>query len=282
MGKRCGKTWLLIFILSIGLAASFGKVTARADFGNFAGDSDYGGGSGDSYDGEGGFLDSPWELVGLLIFILILYLATKNSDKAEKAAADRDVQLRPIGEYKELDPGFRESEFRELMSNLYVRMQECWHKKDIESLKPYFTDAFYYQSEKQLDEMRKLRRTPCTERVAVLDIQLTGFWQDSGMDHIKLRLKTRIVAYILDDETGRVVSGDKKREKFMEYEWDLCRKSGVVTGKQEGVQKISCPNCGAPLIINQTAQCPYCDSVVNVVNEDWALNHIKGISQRTQ
>jgi len=44
----------------------------------------------------------------------------------------------------------------------------------------------------------------------------------------------------------------------------------------------SCPKCGAPLDINQTARCPYCGSVVTINNEDWALNNIKGISQITR
>ena len=29
------------------------------------------------------------------------------------------------------------------------------------------------------------------------------------------------------------------------------------------------------------AKCAYCGSVVTVVNEDWALNNIRGISQKT-
>ena len=66
----------------------------------------------------------------------------------------------------------------------------------------------------------------------------------------------------------------------MEYEWDVCRKSGIITGSG-GMQSVSCPKCGAPLNINQTAKCPYCGSIVTLINEDWALNNIKGVSQQT-
>ena len=91
---------------------------------------------------------------------------------------------------------------------------------------------------------------------------------------------SRLTAYILDDRTGKVISGSRNKEKFMEYEWDVCRKSGVITGSA-GMQSVSCPKCGAPLNINQTAKCPYCGSIVTLVNEDWALNNIKGVSQQT-
>ena len=126
----------------------------------------------------------------------------------------------------------------------------------------------------------------------MLEVKLSGFYQEEGLDHIVARLKTRIIAYEIFDpgESGngknakpRVISGSKTQEKFMEYEWDLCRKTGVQTEGLDGnaVKTVTCPKCGAPLNINQTAQCPYCGSVVTVENEDWALNNIKGISQRT-
>ena len=127
-----------------------------------------------------------------------------------------------------------------------------------------------------------MHQTPCTERVAVLEVLPRGYYQSSGMDHIVVRIRARLVAYTLDDNTGKVISGSRSAEKFMTYEWDLCRKSGVATSKRNEMRKIACPSCGAPVEINQTAKCPYCGSVINVDNEEWALNGIKGIAQRTR
>ena len=146
----------------------------------------------------------------------------------------------------------------------------------------YLTDSFYNQSERQLSEKRRNGITPCTERIAVMGVRLCGFYQESGLDHMVARLKTRIIDYEIDDRTGEVVTGSRKNEKFLEYEWDLCRKSGVVTEDMPEKRTVSCPHCGAPLNINQTAECPFCGSVVTVINEDWALNTIKGISQKTK
>ena len=67
----------------------------------------------------------------------------------------------------------------------------------------------------------------------------------------------------------------------MTYEWDMARKSGVLTPEQDEVRVLNCPNCGAPLNINATAQCPYCDSIVTVEQNDWAISAIRGLSQRT-
>lgn len=67
----------------------------------------------------------------------------------------------------------------------------------------------------------------------------------------------------------------------MTYEWELTRASGRTTGAAEEMTVVNCPNCGAPLSINATAKCPYCDSVVTVDAHDWAISAIRGIAQRT-
>ena len=300
MGSK--KKWIkyILLALLIALAAEciFHPVEAKADFGDFSGDTDFGGAGGGGFGGGDGSsgsssLDSTameWGLAILLIIGLMIFFAIKDfidklrgktpEGKPAGAQITPDSALKPMREYRVLDPGFNEAAFREHMSNLYVQMQQEWHNRNIEPLKPYMTDAFWNQMDRQLDQKRRAGQTPCTERVAVLEATPRGFYQSAGMDHIVIRVRARLTAYILDDRTGKVISGSRNKEKFMEYEWDVCRKSGVITGSA-GMQSVSCPKCGAPLNINQTAKCPYCGSIVTLVNEDWALNNIKGVSQQT-
>lgn len=67
----------------------------------------------------------------------------------------------------------------------------------------------------------------------------------------------------------------------MTYEYDLIRPSGKTSGAEGDTHITNCPNCGAPLNINRTAKCPYCDSILTVDHESFVINHIKGISQKT-
>ena len=43
-----------------------------------------------------------------------------------------------------------------------------------------------------------------------------------------------------------------------------------------------CPNCGAPLEVNRSGQCEYCDSVIRDDSYGWILSNIRGISQITR
>ena len=161
-------------------------------------------------------------------------------------------------------------------------MQDTWHAKNISSLRPYMTDSFFNQMNRQLEQFRKQNQTDYTERIAVLNVGLKGWRQSAGMDYITVSLSSRIVSYVLDDLTGKLISGDKNREKFMEYEIELSRKSGVITqAETSGAKSATCPHCGAPLKLNASAQCEYCGSVITNVNTDWAICGMKGISQRT-
>ena len=135
--------------------------------------------------------------------------------------------------------------------------------------------------ERQLKQLTDGHCTNYVERIAVLNVTLQTWYQEGGMDHIQAQISARIVDYTLNDETGALVSGSRTAEKFMTYRWDLSRKSGVKTGEAPEMQTINCPNCGAPVQINATAKCPYCGSVITVKQEDWALNGIQGLSQRT-
>lgn len=219
-----------------------------------------------------------------LVFFLYWYMTHRKSKRQPtQLNLNEPVRvLRPMDEYLELDPEFDEERIKTLMSNLYVQMQETWQAKDISSLRPYMTDKFFSQMDAQLEQFRRAGRTDYTERIAVLSTDIRGWRQSAGMDYITVGLNARIVSYTLDDRTGELVSGDKKREKFMEYEIELCRKSGMTTQPEaEGLHADRCPHCGAPLRLNASARCEYCGSVVSTVNTDWAICGMRGISQRT-
>ena len=296
---------LLLLLACLGSALPL-SVGESSDFGNFAGNSDYGGswgggwsdgGSwGDGWSG-GGFINLGWVGGSIDVFTMLLFLyfvvrffgdrgffvgkrQRERMDVPEVVVLSR--VLLPMSDYLKLDPDFSATGVQEHMANLYVQMQDCWHNKNIEPVRPWLTDAFYNQMEGLLAPMRSKRETDYIERIAVLEASLKGYYQAGGMDFLVAAIRTRITVYTLDDRTGRVVSGSRNREKFMEYEWELTRRSGERTDRAKGgVKAVYCPHCGAPLDINASARCSYCGGTVIASSKNWAVCRIRGISQRT-
>ena len=282
---------------------------AGADFGDFSGDSDYGGSwdsgsdwSSSSWDSDyssGSYYDDDSDVSGIDIGISVAVMAAivvlslifdvsekrkkkKQQNKPQGAQRTPDSRLQPLGDLAVTDPSFDANAMQEKISNLYVQMQNCWTDKNIESLRPYFTDAFFTQMERQLNGLKSRGLTNHVDRIAVLGVNLRGFYKQGGDEHLIVELRTRIVDYTVQDSDKKLVSGDRNREKFMTYEWDMCRAEGSVTTREGAMQSVSCPGCGAPLSINTTAKCPYCGRVVTLDEHDWALCAIKGISQTTR
>lgn len=275
-----------------------------ADAGGFAGDGDFGGGGdgggdwGGGWDGDdrssggsGGSM-SIEEFIAIIIVALIafgIYMLWQwlkkvfgwGKPKRTVVKTKTLPPLQPISGYSALDPGFDPAALQQKLSNLYVQLQQCWTGKDLSPMRPYLSDAFYAQLERQLGGLIKLSRTNYVDRIAVLSVDVNGWTQDGGMDHIYATLNTRIVDYTVFDPNGKIVSGSDKAEKFMTYRWHLVRPSGQTTTEQSGVRSISCPHCGAPLNINETAKCPYCDSIVTIEANDFVLTEIEAISQQT-
>lgn len=189
--------------------------------------------------------------------------------------------LNSVSDYNKLDPGFSESQFKEKIANLFVQFQNGWQAKNLEPLRPYMSDAYYAQMDRQLDAYRNGHRTKMIERIAVLDVTVVGWRQENNEDEMIVRIKSRFTTYTVDDHTGNILNGSRTAEKFMDYEWSLARSSGKTTVAEGGVKVQNCPNCGAAVNINKTAKCEYCGSIITVDNYDWVVTGIKGISQRT-
>ena len=293
---------LYITLMIIVLMTCILAVPALADAGNFSGGSDfggsYGGRSGGSFGGSGLwalFALSGGHSGGIVFFIIIIFIILKllkNSGRRRSAAPFTVARpanfsdLMSIQTLREIDPNFSEAAIKEKIGNLYVRMQTAWQANEFDSMRPYMTDALYSQFKLQLDELVRSECTNHVERIAVLGVELLGWRSDEAVDAIEAQLQTRIIDYISNDRTGKVISGSKTAEKFMTYEWTLVRSKGMKTPGTDGetggdAVTIHCPSCGAPVEINQSAKCPYCDSVINAGSYDWVISEIKGISQRT-
>ncbi|MBQ2661189.1 MAG: TIM44-like domain-containing protein [Clostridia bacterium] len=306
------KSFFIFLSLILSTALIFAvSITSLADFGDFSGDTDWGGSSfgGSSWDSD---WDDDWSSssnsnyytgstsssdnddsgIGLLpvvvvvAIVLIIVFGRKGKGTTPSApTVNVQVSQTPVthtmAELKLQDPDFSEEALKEKISNLYVQLQNGWQAKDLSSLQNTMTDAFYNQMDRQLQAYKLANQTNKIERIAVLGVQLMGYNEDDTNTTVVAKLDTRIVDYVVDDNTGAVIRGSQTAEKFMTYEWTLVRAKGVKTGTQADGSTVRCPSCGAPMNINYSAKCEFCGSVVKSNDYDWALSGMKGLSQRT-
>jgi hypothetical protein len=284
---------IAVFItMSLPFSADLGDYSGSSDYGDWGSSSDYSSSYDYSYDSDYNGVSGPIAFgdIGVILLIIvavILYLRIKNKNSGSTGpvaqgakGVDRST-LKPMSTITAADPMFSESAFKEKLSNLYVQMQNCCTAKDIEPLRPYLTDNLYAQFNRQIEFLKETNRTNRIERISVFDVELLGCTSDSVNDTVYAQLRTRITDYTVDDKTGAIVSGSNTAEKFMVYEWALIRSKGKKTDNTAENRIVNCPNCGAPVNLNHTARCEYCDTIIASDDFDWTLTSVKGISQRT-
>ena len=152
--------------------------------------------------------------------------------------------LKPVKDYVSLDPSFDEAAFCAYLKNLYERMQVSWHFRDLTDLKEALTTDFYNRSDRQLADKRVSGEIPVTEEVDVRQVSVLGYYQVGQDDHMVVMIRAALIAYYVNEQTGKLLRGDRKNKKLMTYEWDLVRKT-------------------------------------EAHSEGWRLDNIKGISQQT-
>jgi len=79
---------------------------------------------------------------------------------------------------------------------------------------------------------------------------------------------------MLDDRTGKLISdvGDDRRSG---ENWTFSRKAGAKTVVSGGVVAAKCPNCGAPLALDETGHCRHCNASVTTGDRDWVVTSIQ-------
>lgn len=289
--------WLAVVLTALLLAGA----KALADAGGFAGDGDYGswdsgsswdsdsswdsgsswyGSSSDSSSGDGELDGWVTIVTGGAIVVIAIWIDLSERKK-KRSAGKKPKNLRPVEDLLDTDPDFDEAALCEQISNLYVRMQNAWTAKDFSVMRPFFTDGLYQQFDRQLQQIAAAGKTNHIDDIGVLDVSLLGWKEKDEKQWLTARVKTRITIYSTDDQTGKIVSGSKKEVKLMEYEWTLVRASDQKTFGEEEVRSVHCPNCGATLSINHSAECPYCGSVVTCNEYGWTIAQIRGVAQKT-
>ena len=222
-------------------------------------------------------------IIATVIILFSIVTSKKKSVNSQPYVPkpDKSFDLYPMSAYRSVDPSFSEEGMKEWIANSYVRLQKAWQNKDLASVQTILSDAYYAQMSSQLDAYVRSHRTNVIEHPAVLGVTLKGWKSEGGCDVIVAEVRARIKDYVIDDATGNVVGGDYEHERFMDYEWTLTRTSGVRTTHTSGTVASNCPNCGAPIDLNKSAVCPYCDSVIKKDSYDWVISSVRGVSQTT-
>ena len=300
------------FLFVVGLALSLLALTpvlafARAGGGqSFGGGGGYGGGGGfaggGSYGGGGfggGGLLLPFFLFGgggggfffFLFIIFALFQAYRRMNLRSPMQAStwgpayapmappRETLAEDLVALQARDPNFNQQMFLDRAQATFFALQKAWMDRNLEPARVYMSDGIYHRWKMQIDQMIAAHKRNILDNLVIGGTQIVKVSTDPNFDTITVRIDASAADYEVDDTTtNKVIYGSKQNQPFTEY-WTFIRSAAARTKAGEGAEVTQCPNCGAPLSINESGVCSYCKATVTSGQFGWVLDNITQASE---
>lgn len=231
-------------------------------------------------------------IITFVVFAVLVFIILANAVKKAKKSNEKTdativktikktptVQntLQPMSSYNEIHPCFEVTPFCSRISEMYVNIQHAKSTRQLYSVQNYFTHELFTKLNQQIDNLTQMGRTEYVDHITVMSVKPLGWKNISNEEIVTVQLITRIINYITQDGTEKVISGNKTDLYIMTYEWDM-----VCVGHQaenELIRITSCPRCGAPWTLGQR-KCEYCGSAIELPDDIWEIQDIRCVSRR--
>lgn len=260
-----------------------------------------GGGGGGHYGGSSGSgsrldFSDPVDVIILIvvigIFIIIGVIGAKQKKKggvvrsgqgsqgANVFLPNRNDQIQGI--LRKKDPNFTADDFVTFAKQVFIDIQMAWCNRDMSPVRPVLHQNLFNTTQRQVEEKKKQGVVYHYESIAINTAYLTSFVRDKDFEYLTVYLNSRMIDYQVDEKTGNIIRGDRTTRWDMRYKMKFVRSSGALTkDKVSGTQGYNCPNCGAPLEISSSGECPYCGSVVTTGDYSWVLTDFTTVRNDT-
>lgn len=243
-----------------------------------------------SYSGSGGsfvFFGGFGSFLFWIVLIIVIYLVRYYIGKNNKNNYNPPPRVNPdftgddtiiANKVKEVDPLFNKEEFVSWAKTLFVKLQEAWTARDWETIRTFETNELFEQHKRQLQGYIDNKQINVMERICVKSARLYSFTQSGDKDILSVVLNSKMVDYIIDEETKKILKGNKETERHSSYKLTFVRTKGIKTeAGTKDVHTTNCPNCGAPTRITSSGKCEYCGSVITTGEHDWCLSNLEKI-----
>jgi hypothetical protein len=295
------------FLLAAGLALSVILTSPLLAFARAGGGQSFGGGGGGggggSFGGGGGFggggLLLPFLFFGgggggFFFFLFILFalwqvyrrmsvghpMQASNYGPAYAPMAQmRSTLTEDLAALQTKDPNFNQQIFLDRAQAAFFALQKAWMDRNLEPARVYMSDGIYHRWKTQIDAMIAAHKKNMLDNLVIGGVQIVKVQTDPNFDTVTVRIDASAADYEVDDTTAnKVIYGSRQNQNFTEY-WTFIRSGSARTKAGEGAELTQCPNCGAPLSINESGVCSYCKAVVTSGQFGWVLDNITQASE---
>lgn len=266
--------------------------------GSFGGGGGGGGGFGGGGDGDGiGYLiyflirlAIEYPPIGVPLLIVIAVAFTMGSKRGWWKHQERTIRRsRPVRTaytsrvwadmILRMDPEFQEPRFLQRVEAAFHKAQTSWCEQSLEPLRPFVSDGVFERFSLQIEEQKQDGWRQGMLGLRVGSLELVHVETGSVFDTVTVRIPFRADIHRLALADGKKISGSALPRNWFSECWSFVRRRGARSLAGEGLIEGKCPNCAAPLTMNQSARCTHCECLARSGEFDWVLAEITQTSE---
>jgi hypothetical protein len=175
-------------------------------------------------------------------------------------------------EFEKSNPSFSWGEFQARAALIFDELQAAWSTLNWERARPHETDNLFQMHQYWIDAYKRQQLRNLLDQCRVTGMQPVKIKQDSFYVSITLRIGAQGYDYTVD-ESGKVVSGSKSNLRYWSEYWTFIRSRNAKPAAAR--TDLNCPNCGAPLKVNNAGVCQFCGGKITSGEFDWVLSKIE-------
>lgn len=169
-------------------------------------------------------------------------------------------------------PGFSWGEFQARARLIFDELQAAWSEQNWERARPHETDNLFQMHQYWINAYKRQRLRNVLDKYQVTALQPVKIKEDQFYNAITLRIGAQGYDYTVD-ASGRVVSGSQNKLRYWSEYWTFIRSRNAKPAAARA--DLNCPNCGAPLKVNNSGVCEFCGGKITSGDFDWVLSRIE-------
>ena len=154
---------------------------------------------------------------------------------------------------------FNEAMFKTKVDNIFVKLYTCIMKGNLTDVRHFISEELYNNYINKINELISHNKRQMYDEINVKNTMIINRKILEDKEIIDVEIVSRYMDYIIDINTGDLISGDDtrriERRNILRFEKKLNTKDFGIVRK--------CPGCGASINVNNTGKCEYCDTIFN-------------------
>ena len=141
-----------------------------------------------------------------------------------------------LAQIRQHEPGFDESHFLEVASDVFFQVQAGWMRRDLDSYRHLLGDTLAGEYAKHFEEMRRKGHINKLESIAIRNVEIIEAGSDGHEDFVTVLFTANLLDYTVDDKSGDLVEGSMTTPVKFREEWSWARPVGTQNWKLEGIK----------------------------------------------